>query len=282
MTTSAAAGTLPAHRTPRVRPVTFGRLLAAEWVKLRTLRSTWWALAVGVVFVPLFAVTRMVSIAQVPEAVGADSLVGAVYVTSGVALTQLVFCTLGVLSVAGEYGTGQIRSTFTAVPHRTTALAAKLVVTVGAVMVASVVAVALAWAGSSPWFAQTGMSIDLTGAEDARLLLGVPLYLGAATALAFGIAAIVRSSAAGIAIVLGLLLVVENGLSLIPWEPIQAAAALLPGTAGSRLLQSDAVGSVITTSGVADLGPWQGYGVMLAWVAAVLAVATVLLRRRDA
>lgn len=282
MTTLATPGTVPAHRTPRVRPVTFGRLLAAERVKLRTLRSTWWALAVGVLLVPLFAVTRMVSIAQVPEAVGSGTLVGAVYVTSGVALTQLVFCTLGVLSVAGEYGTGQIRSTFTAVPHRVAALAAKLVVTVGAVLVASLVAVALAWAGSSPWFERTGMSIDPTSAQDARLLLGVPLYLGAATALAFGIAALVRSSAAGIAIVLGLLLVVENGLGLIPWEPIQTAAAFLPGSAGSRLLQSDAVGSVITTSGVTTLGPWQGYAVMLAWVAAVLVAAAVLVRRRDA
>lgn len=282
MTTFAAFDTIAPRISPRVRPITFSRLVAAEWVKLRTLRSTWWALAVGVLFVPLFAVTRMVSIAQVPEAVGSPSLVGAVYVTSGVALTQLVFCTLGVLSVAGEYGTGQIRSTFTAVPHRAAALGAKLVVTVAVVAVASLLAVALAWACSSPWFDETGMSIDVTLAEDARLILGVPLYLAAATALAFGIAAIVRSSAAGIAIVLGLLLVVENGLSLIPWQPIQTAAAFLPGSAGSRLLQSDAVGSVITTSGTTVLGPWQGYGVMVAWVVAVLTVAAVLLRRRDA
>lgn len=282
MTTYAPLTSLPLPRRPFVRPATFPRLLAAEWVKLRTLRSTWWALAVGVLLLPAFAVTRMVSIAQVPEAVGSAGLVGAVYVTSGIALSQLVFCTLGVLAVAGEYGTGQIRSTFTAVPTRVPALAAKLVVTVGVVMVASLVAVALSWAGSAPWFDETGMSIDLSRAEDLRLVLGVPLYLGAVTALAFGVGALVRSSAAGITVVLGLLLVVENGLAVIPWQPLQTLAAYLPAGAGSRLLQSDAAGSVITASSSTALCPWAGYAVLLGWAAAVLVVAAVRLRRRDA
>ncbi|WP_066461313.1 ABC transporter permease [Sanguibacter suarezii] len=265
-----------------VHPASFRRLVAAEWVKLRSLRSTWWTLAVGMLFLPAFAVSRVASIAQVPEAVGSDTLVGAVYVTSGVALTQLAFCTLGVLVVSGEYGTGQIRSTFLASPGRLSVLAAKLVVTTVTVAVASLVGVVLAWVVAAPFFDQTGMSIDLTRAEDTRILLGVPLYLATATALAFAIGAIVRSSAAGVATVLGVLLVVENGLAAIPWGPVQTLAAHLPASAGSRLLQSDAVGSVITVSSTTTFTPWQGYGIMVAWVVGVLVVAGVLLRRRDA
>lgn len=265
-----------------VHPASFRRLVAAEWVKLRSLRSTWWTLAVGMLFLPALSVSRMASIAQVPEAVGSDTLVGAVYVTSGVALTQLAFCTLGVLAVSGEYGTGQIRSTFLASPGRLSVLAAKLVVTTATVAVTSLVGVVLAWLVAAPFFDQTGMSIDLTRAEDARILLGVPLYLATATALAFGIGAIVRSSAAGVATVLGVLLVVENGLAAIPWGPVQTLAAHLPASAGNRILQSDAVGSVITVSSSTTFSPWQGYGIMVAWVAGVLVVAGVLLRRRDA
>lgn len=282
---SSAPGARPAivaRRPVAVRPVTFGRLVAAEWTKFRSLRSSWWVLGVGVLFLPALAVSRMASIAQVPEAVGSASMVAAVYVTSGVALTQLAFCTLGVLAVTGEYGTGQIRSTLTAAPSRVRALGAKLLITVGAVMLASVLGVALAWVGSAAWFERTGMSLDLARAEDARIILGVPLYLAAVTALAFGIGAIVRSSAAGIAIVLGLLLVVENGLAAIPWGPVQAFVTYLPSSAGSRLLQSDAVGSVITTSSATTLSPWGGYGVLLAWVVVVLTIAGGLLRRRDA
>jgi ABC-2 type transport system permease protein len=134
-----------------------------------------------------------------------------------------------------------------------------------------------AWAACAPWFGPTGMSIDLMRAEDARLVLGTPLYLGAVTALAFGIGMLVRSPAAGISIVVGLLLVIENLLAAIPWAPLQSLAAHLPSSAGSRLLRSDAV-----VSNSSELTPWGGYGVMLLWVVGVLAVAVVLLRRRDA
>ena len=276
--------TTPAHpvRRTSVHPVSTRRLVTAEWIKFRSLRSNRWVLALGVLVIPLFAVSRVVSIARVPEAAGTPGLGGAVYVTSGIALAQLALCVLAVLAVTGEYGTGQIRSTFAAAPRRLPALAAKLLVTVLVVLVASVVAVALAWAASAPWFDRTGMSIDLLRAEDARIVLGAPLYLAAASALAFGIGTIVRNSAAAVALVLGLLLVVENVLSLIPWSPVQTLAAHLPVTAGSGLLRSEAVGSVLTTSSSSALSPWGGFAVMLAWVAAVLVVAGVLVRRRDA
>ena len=277
-----AATTAPAPRRVPVHPSTFPRLVAAEWIKFRSLQSSWWTLMVGMLVIPAFAVSRMASLAQVPELAGKPGMVGAVYVTSGVALTQLAFCTLGVLTIAGEYGSGQIRSTFAAAPVRIPALAAKLTVTLAAVVLASLVGVALAWAGSAFWFDVTGLSIDLSRGQDARIMLGVPLYLAAATALAFGIGTIVRSSAGGIVIVLGLLLVVENVLALVPWAPLQTLGAYLPASAGSRLLLAEDAGSVITASSSPTLSPWAGYGVMLAWVVAVLAVAGGLVRRRDA
>lgn len=265
-----------------IRSASFRGLLRGEWIKLRSLRSTWWILAFAALIMPAFAIARMSSIAQVPEAVGHPSLVGAVYVTSGVAFVQLAFAVLGVISVAGEYGSGQMRTTLTASPRRVRALAAKLVVTVLAAVATSVLGVALAWGASTPWFEETGMTVSLLDPQDARIILGTPLYLGAITALAFGVGAIVRSSAAGISIVVGLLLVLENALGMVPWAPVQAFGAYLPSSAGSRLLQSDDVGSVITASNTALLGHWEGFGVLLLWVAAVLTAAAIVLRRRDA
>jgi ABC-2 type transport system permease protein len=272
----------PSVQRPAVQPATFRRLVAGEWIKLRSLRSTWWILVLGTAVIPAFAVSRVISISRVPEAVGSEGMVGAAYATGGVALAQLAFAVLGVMVVAGEYGSGQIRTTLTVTPMRVRALLAKLLVVVLVVMAASTVAVLAAWAACAPWFGPTGMSIDLLRAEDARLVLGTPLYLGAVTALAFGIGMLVRSPAAGISVVVALLLVVENLLAAIPWAPLQSLAAHLPSSAGSRLLRSDAVGSVITVSNSTELSPWGGYGVMLLWVVGVLAVALVLLRRRDA
>ncbi|MBX9246138.1 ABC transporter permease subunit [Actinotalea ferrariae] len=280
MTTLAVPAPTSRQRRTAVLPPTASRLLTSEWIKLRTLRSTWWALALSVALVVAMAMSRTSSIAQVPEAAG--FVEGAVYVTSGAALAQLVFCTLGVLAITGEYASGQIRTSLAAAPTRVPVLWTKLAVIVATVLVTSLVAVGLAWAASARWFGATSMTIDLTQADDARIMLGTPLYLATVTALAFAIGALVRTSAAGVAATLGLVLVVENAIALIPWAPLQAISPYLPATAGNRLVTSDVMGAVTTTSTNATLSPWQGYGVLVAWVLVLLAVAAVRLRREDA
>lgn len=270
----------PATRAVAVHPVTFGRLLSAEWVKARSLRSTWWVLALGVLAFPAMAALRASSVAAIAED-AAGHLVGPVYVTSGVAFGQLAFCALAVVLVTGEYRTGQIRSTFVAAPGRVAALAAKLTVTAGLVLVAGLVGVAAGWAAAAPWFEPLQMGVDLTDPAHARMMLGVPLYLAGLAALAHGIGALVRSPAAGIATVLGLVLVVENALGLIPWAPLQRFAAYLPTSAGARLITDEGTGSVVTTAGAGVLSPWAGFAVLLAWVLAVSVAASVLVRRRD-
>ncbi|GEK20924.1 ABC transporter permease [Cellulomonas xylanilytica] len=279
------AATAPAARTaPRtaVQPVTFGRLVAAEWVKLRSLRSTWWALALAVAFFPLLAAVQSASVSRIADDAPAGAFVGPVYVTSGLTLSQLVLCGLAVVLITAEYRTGQIRSTLAAAPRRLPVLWAKLAVLVGVTLVAGLVGVVAGWVAAAPWFEAAGMSVDLSQPEHLRLLLGVPLYLAAMAALAYGFGAVLRSSAAGIATVLGLVFVVEPAFSYIPWEPLQRFASYLPSAAGSRLVTSDAMGSVVAGSQSAALGPWAGFAVLLGWVAAALVVAAVLLRRRDA
>lgn len=274
--------------TPRTRPrtavqpVTFSRLVAAEWVKLRSLRSTWWALALALAFFPLLAALRTSSIAGIADDAPAGAFVGPVYATAGVSLALLVLCGLAVVVITAEYRTGQIRSTLAAAPTRLPALWAKLVVVVGVAFVTALVGTLAGWAASAPWFAEIGMTVDLTDPEHARLMLGVPLYLAAMAALAYAVGAIIRSAAAGIASVLGLVFVVEPAFAYIPFAPLQQLAAYLPTAAGARLVTSDSLGSVVTGSQVTTLTPWGGYGVLLAWVAVLLVVASVLLRRRDA
>lgn len=285
--TAVRAGVAPPRPATPVRPVTFARLVASEWIKLRSLRSTWWTLGVAALFVVAMGVLQTWGTSTDPENFGSGvSQSAATFVTGGWILAQLVVCVLGVLVVTGEYGTGQIRSTFTAEPRRAPVLGAKLVVLVGTVLVAMTLAVAVAWAGSAAWFDDLGVTVDLTDPSDLRVLLGTPLYLATVAALAFAFGALVRNSAAGIATVLGLLLVVENAFFLIPGRFVELAGPFLPSRAGSLVLQDDASIQANAMwsemSGVAALGPWQGYAVLVAWVAVLLAGAAVLLRRRDA
>lgn len=284
---SPAAGAVPTRPRVQVRPSSFGRLVASEWIKFRTLRSTWWTLGVGAALMIALAVLQTWGTTTIAEEAGGfPDLSGAAYITGGAFLGQLAFVVLGVLAITGEYGTGMIRSTFAAAPRRLPVLAAKLVVVFAAVFVVSLVAIALSWLGSMAWFDELGLSVDLSSGEDVRILLGTALYLATTTALAYAIGALVRVSAAGIAIVLGLLLVVEIAFAAIPWRPLQVLAPFLPSSAGGRLMLDDASiessRAFAEASDVVSLTPWQGYGVLVAWVAVLLAVAAVLLRRRDA
>lgn len=281
-TTAPITGGRTRPRTVTVRPVTFPRLVAAEWVKIRSLRSTWWALGLATVLFPVLAAVRTSSIAGLVDVAPPGALADPAYLTSGTSLALLVLCGLAVVTVTSEYRTGQVRATLAAAPTRLPVLGAKVVVVVGVVLVTASVGVLAGWAAAAPWFDEIGLTVDLTDPEHARLLLGVPLYLATMAALAAAVGAVVRSTAAGIVAVLGLLFVVEPALAFVPLDAVQRASAYLPTAAGARLVTSDAVGSVVTGSQVTVLSPWAGYGVLLAWVVALLVVAAVLLRRRDA
>lgn len=91
-----------------------------------------------------------------------------------------------------------------------------------------------------------------------------------------------RHSAGALATVLGLLTVIPTTFAMIPWRPLQLVSPFLPGNAGSMILVPAQTGAVSPDAVGAVLGPWQGFGVLLGWVAVLLTAAAVLLRRRNA
>src|SRR3954454_2773236 len=127
-------------------------------------------------------------------------------VITGAELAKLVIAVLGVLMVTGEYSTGMIRTTLTAVPRRLPTLWGKALV-LAAVVAATAVGVVLAWLVALPTLHAHGAALDLGDQQTRRILLGGVLYLVAVSLLAFAIGTIVRLSAAALATVLGLLLV---------------------------------------------------------------------------
>jgi ABC-2 type transport system permease protein len=279
--------TSPTTTSPQESPpaakahLSFPRVVRSEWIKFRTLRSTIWTLAITLVL--------MVGIAALLSAVGASQSDGGggdgssiVVITVATTLAQLAVTILGVLVITGEYSTGMIRSTLTAVPRRLPALWAKGVVLAGSIFVVSSVAVAISLAVMQLILGPKGQAPDLGNSDTVRVLVGVPLYLTAIALFAFAIGAVLRHSPAALATVLGLLLVIEN-LLLFPWKPFQLVSPFLPGTAGSKIFTPQGQIDLMSRGAVgAVLGPWQGYGVLLVWVVVLLTVAAVLLRRRNA
>src|SRR3546814_17112605 len=117
MTTTSATTASPATRTTPYR-LTFPRALRSEWIKLSTLRSTWWS--IGIVAALTIGIALLIALAiNDPDFLGIQAVV------LPIQFTMLLAGILGVIAVTGEYSTGMIRSTLTADPIRGSVLSAK-------------------------------------------------------------------------------------------------------------------------------------------------------------
>ncbi|MDP9093698.1 MAG: ABC transporter permease [Actinomycetota bacterium] len=258
-----------------VYPVTQRRVFTSEWIKFSTLRSSWITLVLamlGTIGVGALASwgangrwSHMSPADQATFSPISQSLVG-------VNLAQLAVGVLGVLIITGEYATGMIRATLSAVPTRLPVLWAKLGVFAGVTFVVSLASALVAFFVGQGLLTTHGVGL---GAPHAlRAVIGVALYLTVAGALAMGIGFAVRSTAGGIAAVFGLLLVIPGLVHALPssWQP--HILPYLPSNAGSTLftLHPDA----------GSLSPWTGFAVMCLWAAAAILGGAWLLKRRDA
>ncbi|MEV2196563.1 ABC transporter permease [Streptomyces phaeochromogenes] len=193
---------------------------------------------------------------------------------SGMSISQLAICVLGVMAVTTEYSTGMIRASLLAVPKRTPMLAAKAVVFAGGALVLGVVVSFVSFfVGAAILDAKAAVAIGDPGV--ARAVVGGGLYLAMLGLFALAIGAIVRHTAVAITGVIGLVLVLSPMGRLLPGSVGEHVHAYLPSEAGALILKAH--------QGKDDLlTPWQGYGVFAVWTAALLLIAVVLLKRRDA
>lgn len=279
--------------------LTFLGVLNSEWIKLRTLRSTVWCYAL-IVVLPVLLALLVAGVSQAPEADLPHDVQQSTWVstaTLGVGFAQLVVAVLGALVITGEYGTGMIRSTLTAVPRRLPAMFAKAIVFGVVTFVVSLVGLVAAAAATAPLLADKGVTADFGDPDVWLALVGGAGYLALTGLISLAIGLLLRSSAAGIAASVGLLLVVPlifgliAGLAQAQWAA--DVASFLPGNAGAVLYAypADAVpvatgpGPSQASAGVTsdvDLDAGQAALVLGGWFAAIYAAGLVLLKRRDA
>lgn len=274
-----------APRTIAVRPVSFPRTLRSEWIKFWSLRSTYWAIAATIVAMVLMSLLMAVGLSQ-SAANGFDAgLDSTMVVGLSYSMAQLVIAVLGVLMISGEYSTGMIRSTLTAVPKRIPALAAKAIVITAVSFVVGVLGVALSYVLTIPLLSDVGGAADLGNADTLRMFWGTGLYLAAVGLFGLAIGALVRHSAGAIATAVGFLLllpiVFQLAMGALEW--LRDAYPYLPTVAGERIVAIDSPGMEMATAGMPPLlDHWAGLGVFAIYIAVALLAAAVLLRRRDA
>jgi ABC-type transport system involved in multi-copper enzyme maturation permease subunit len=265
------------------RQAGFGRLMLAEWTKLRSVRSTTWTLILFVIITIGFtALITWVTVANWngPHAAERDvrAIADPTSIIFGVSvyLGQLTISVLGVLVITTEYSTGVIRASLLAVPKRLPMLLAKIVVFAAlTVVLAEIVAFGSFFVGSAILHSRVPVALSESGV--LRATIGAGLYLTVFGLLALGIGTLVRHTAGAISIAVGAAFVLPILGALLPNTSFfNHLVGYLPEQAGSLVFLVHPTGNQVV------LSPWQGFGVLCVWTALLLGAGAYLLRRRDA
>jgi len=272
---SEAPTTAPRADKPRITNL---RVIKAEWIKLRSLRSTWYMMAslfgVIVAFGLLSAAvaTGDVSTAGGPPGFAGLSPVGTVL--SGARFGVLLIAVFGVMVGAREYSSGLIRTTLAAVPSRLPVLLGKLTVFVAVVTPVIVSATIVAFLGGTAILTGAGVaSATWSDPGVAGAVIGTAGYLIGIGILGVALGMLFRGIGAGIGVLIGGILFVPTLLTALLPDSWDSVLKYLPSNAGQAFTSVD--------GGASLLGYWAGVGVFIAWVVLAVGAAAWSLKRRD-
>ena len=229
---------------------------------------------------------------------------------------QLIIAVIAALAITSEYSTGMIRTSLTAQPRRRTVYAAKAIVLTSLTLVVSLVTSFIAFFVGQALLSSSGVSASLfhtvTIPQNANVncpgpgkggggglppgctvqfagtdvihpstvllaIIGCAVFVTLVAILAFGVGAIVRHTAAAIAIAIAALFIIPVLEQALPnnwrWDIMrflpdaanQVVSVTVPGSASPHLWSA-----------------WPQLGVTALWAAALLAVGAYLFRKRDA
>lgn len=250
-----------------MRTLVFRRAVAAEWTKVRSLRST---VSTPLAIIPLVAglalFVGLTESLQPDDTVLGGSLTGAV-------LGQFAAAVFGVLAISGEYGSGMHRTTFTAMPRRGVVLAAKgLVVFVFTAVSAFAASCLGLWTGAALLSGK-----GYADGEPFPALFGVALCMAVTALLGLAVGTLLRHPAGAVTAVIAFLML--PGLLAPLFGDLQG---WIGGASPQTVLQKMTQTSDVTAQNAGSLGAWPSLGLVSAYAVVLLVLADVRLARRDA
>jgi ABC-2 type transport system permease protein len=267
-----AAATVPALK------VTQGRVLRSEFTKFRSLRSTLYTLLVAVVLmIGIGALFSAVTASQYHTFSPSDRAAFSPITTSlnGVIFAVVAFGVLGVLLMSGEYSTGMIRSSLTAVPRRLPVLWGKLAIFAGTIFSISLIASFISFYLGQALLSSHHLNVAISAPGALRSVIGAALYVTVAGLIGVALGALFRNTAAGISTFAAVFFVIPPLTSLLPASISNHLAPYLPSNAGEVLWGG--------THGVQNaLSPWTGFALLCGYAVVLIAAAAWRLRRADA
>jgi ABC-2 type transport system permease protein len=271
--------------TPTAHPLTlstsgrarFADLIAAEFVKLRSLRSTWIMLLLAtVIALGIGAVRSSATVHGWPFFSPTDRVTFNPLSRSfqGLDVAQLMFVAIGVLAMTGEYTSGQIRSTLAAVPHRTAVLAAKATALTAVTLIAGTMITLANFLLDQAILSQVhaGYSISHPGVPGA--LAATAGYLLGTALIGLGLGTLIRHTAAALAAAFGLLFLAPIFFTSNSQDWVIVIGQALPGNAFEAL-------GMLRTGALWLPSTAEGIIVLIAYPILTLIAARLTLHRRD-
>ncbi len=256
----------------------FRSVARMEWVKLRSVRSTWWVLgivAAGMIGLAILSLATYSS--HYPHMSAADRASFDPTENSfvGLAIGQLVMATFGALAITSEFSSGMIRATLAAVPNRPLLLAAKTAVAGTVALAAGEILAFGGFLAGQAAVASPAPHATLGQPGVLRAVLMAGAYLCVAALIGLGLGAIIRHTAGAIGAAVGLIFVLPLLFLPLPISAQHATMKFLP-----ELIAENSLTAVKPVSWA--LSPWAGLGMLCLYTAALLGAGAISLAKRDA
>jgi hypothetical protein len=247
--------TLPAHE------VTFARVVRSEWIKLWSVRSTVVTLSVAVAgFAGIGLLACAAGIGEGVVSPAGMSMTGSI-------LSTLVLGVLGVLVTAGEYSTGLIRATLSAVPRRLPVLGAKALVFATVSFTAMFITALVTFGAGQALIGDGGMALTDDGVP--RVLFGTVAYQTGAGLLGLLLGQLIRSTPAALSTYVAVTFLLTTVTQFVLSEDLREdLGRFLPAAAGEAMGWAGAVPPDMLSPGPGAL-VFAGYlvltGVLAGW-----------------
>lgn len=269
---------------PRPR---FLDLCAAEWIKMRSLRSTSWVLTLSVLAVVAINANAVHSdfhyLDNPPPPVPGfrpyhyDALfhgLGSIPAN----LFMITTGSVGAITLFGEYASGMIRTTFAAVPDRRSVVAAKVAVVTTVTLVAGTVASAGSFFLTNAMLASRHVGLSINDPGCLQAVAAYALIAPVSALIGMGLGAVIRHATGTVVALVGVLLLLPLLFQGDRYEWVKAIGNALPRDALARL--------VFNPESSTDLGKYpatvtESWVVFGAWSAIAVVIAMAVVRRRD-
>ncbi|MDX6346457.1 MAG: type transport system permease protein [Streptomyces sp.] len=283
MTTATSVPTATSSAPVAEPPARFRDLLTSEWIKIRSLRSTPWTLALTALFVigsaAVAALAEINNLRTMSQAARADQgfHVFVAFPAAGYMTLMLVAGSVGALTVVSEYSSGLIRTTTVAVPARGAVVLAKAVVTAALWTAVGTVISTGCFLVSQAILNGQQAGVPLTHPGVLRALVASALLAPVCALIGLGFGTLIRHSATTM---------VTSAFTLVMLPPIfsqstrwsAAISHAMPVTAWKRLVQNWAPDPHSLAYSATVPGSWAVYAL---WPLIALVLAVVVVRHRD-